>query len=176
MSKHSKKKASREPAKPPAAKKFPVFIAGCIVLAAVAGTVLWLNRSRPAAASAEMPSADSNASPAAAATGAPSTDAGFQKLVGRWQRPDGGYVLALGSVDAGGKIVAGYFNPGSIHVARAEASREGDAVKVFVELRDVNYPGSTYTLTYDPASDQLKGIYFQAALQQQYEVYFERMK
>ena len=37
-------------------------------------------------------------------------------------------------------MAAGYFNPKSIHVAQAEASREGNAVKVFIELRDVNYP------------------------------------
>ena len=70
----------------------------------------------------------------------------------------------------------GYFNPKSIHVAKAEASRDGDATKVFIELRDVNYPGSTYTLTYDPASDQLKGIYYQAAEQQRFPVIFMRMK
>ena len=40
----------------------------------------------------------------------------------------------------------------------------------------MNYPGSTYTLTYDPASDQLKGVYYQAALQQRFEVVFVRMK
>jgi hypothetical protein len=49
-------------------------------------------------------------------------------------------------------------------------------VKVFVELRDVNYPGSTYTLTYDPASDQLKGIYYQAVEQQRFPVAFFRAK
>ena len=48
-------------------------------------------------------------------------------------------------------------------------------VKVFIELRDANYPGSTYNLTYDPQSDQLQGIYYQAALQQQFEVVFLRM-
>jgi hypothetical protein len=176
MSKHSKKKPSRKPVQAPARKKVPVGILGLIALAVVAGVVLWLNRSRPEAASPEMPLAETNSPPGAASNGAPAADAGFQKLVGRWQRPDGGYVLALSSVDAGGKIVAGYFNPNSIHVARAEASRDGAALKVFVELRDVNYPGSTYTLTYDPASDQLKGIYFQAALQEQYEIYFERMR
>ena len=48
--------------------------------------------------------------------------------------------------------------------------------KFFIELRDVNYPGSTYTLTYDLASDQLKGIYFQAAEQQRFEVAFVRVK
>ena len=73
-------------------------------------------------------------------------------------------------------MAAGYFNPKSIHVAQAEASREGGVMKVFIELRGVNYPGSTYTLTYDPASDQLKGVYYQAALQQRFEVVFVRMK
>ena len=50
------------------------------------------------------------------------------------------------------------------------------AVKVFLELRDVNYPGSTYMLTYDSVSDQLKGIYFQAVAREKYEILFERMK
>ena len=71
---------------------------------------------------------------------------------------------------------AAYFNPRPIHVARAEASREDSATKVFVELRDVNYPGSTYTLAYEPTSDQLRGIYFHAGSQHNFEVYFERLK
>lgn|GEM_PF-6342117 len=49
----------------------------------------------------------------------------------------------------------------AIHVGKAEASRDSDATKVFIELRDVNYPGSTYTLDYEPANDQLKGVYYQ---------------
>jgi hypothetical protein len=47
---------------------------------------------------------------------------------------------------------------------------------VFVELRAPGYPGSTYTLTYDPTRDQLAGIYFQAALQQRFDVVFMRMQ
>jgi hypothetical protein len=50
------------------------------------------------------------------------------------------------------------------------------AVKVFLELLDVNYPCSTYMLTYDSVSDQLKGIYFQAVAREKYEILFERMK
>ena len=42
--------------------------------------------------------------------------------------------------------------------------------------RQTNYPGSTYTLTYDPASDQLKGVYYQAVEKQQFPVAFLRMK
>jgi len=45
---------------------------------------------------------------------------------------------------------------------------------VFVELRDVNYPGSTYTLQYDAASDRMKGAYFQAVEKQTYKIEFTR--
>ena len=61
-------------------------------------------------------------------------------------------------MDETGHLEAFYFNPRSINVARAEASRDGAVTKVFIELRDVNYPGSTYTLASDPANDQLKGV------------------
>jgi hypothetical protein len=79
-------------------------------------------------------------------------------------------------VDASGKLDAGYFNPGPINVARAGALRDRGTNKVFVELRDVNYPGCTYSLTYDLQSDQLYGQYFQAAMQQTFDVVFARLK
>ena len=101
---------------------------------------------------------------------------GFDGLNGRWLRVDGGYVLEIRAVDSRGKIDAVYLNPRPINVAKADATRDGSTVKVFVELRAPNYPGSTYTLTYDPTRDQLEGIYFQAALQQRFEVVFVRMK
>ena len=104
------------------------------------------------------------------------SDAEFQKLKGRWRRPDGGYVMAINRIADSGAMDAAYFNPYPIHVGNAVASRDGNVTKVFVELRDVNYPGSTYTLTYDPASDQLKGIYYQAVEKQRFPVAFVRMK
>jgi hypothetical protein len=100
----------------------------------------------------------------------------FRPLRGRWLRPDGGYVLDIRDVDASGKIDAVYLNPRPIHVARAEATGDGATLQVFVELRAPGYPGSTYTLTYDPQRDQLAGIYFQAALQQRFDVVFVRMQ
>jgi hypothetical protein len=103
-------------------------------------------------------------------------DGDFQSLSGRWLRPDGGYILEIRSVDPSGKIDGVYLNPKPINIAKAEASRDGSTVKVFVELRAPNYPGSTYTLTYDPQLNQLKGIYFQAVQQQSFNVYFVRMK
>ena len=99
-----------------------------------------------------------------------------QLLKGRWLRPDGGYVLEIQNVKPDGQMDVAYFNPRPIHVAIAKMSQSGPATKVFVELRDTGYPGSAYNLVYDPESDQLKGIYSQAALHQDFDVYFVRMK
>jgi hypothetical protein len=73
-------------------------------------------------------------------------------------------------------VDAAYFNPKPIQVSKAEATGEGAATKVFIELRDAGYPGCTYTLAYDPQTDQLRGIYFQAALGQNFDVVFFRIK
>jgi hypothetical protein len=98
----------------------------------------------------------------------------FAELKGRWVRTDGGYVIEIRGVDAGGRLQAAYYNPKPITVSQAEAARLGAAVTVFIELRAPGYPGSTYTLVHDPKSDQLKGIYYHAGLQENFEVVFVR--
>lgn len=100
----------------------------------------------------------------------------YQKVQGRWQRGDGDYVIDIRKVEADGTLTVAYLNPRPINVAKAEASMAGDALMVFIELRDVNYPGSIYQLTYDPAADRLRGTYFQAALRETYDVEFTRLK
>jgi hypothetical protein len=101
---------------------------------------------------------------------------GFETLNGRWLRLDGGYIFEIRAGDPSGKIDAVYLNPNPINIARAEAAHDGSKLNVFVELRAPNYPGSTYTLAYDREHDQLHGTYFQAALQQKFDVGFVRMK
>jgi hypothetical protein len=101
---------------------------------------------------------------------------GFETLIGRWLRLDGGYILEIRAVDPSGKIDALYLNPRPINIAKAEATRDDSKLNVLVELRAPNYPGSTYTLVYDREQDQLQGTYFQAALRQSFDVYFVRMK
>jgi uncharacterized protein (DUF2147 family) len=135
-----------------------------------AGLALLISHSRQTGAQSSSPLVAKD--PVAA----PEAKGGFDRLQGRWRRPDGGYVIEIKEIDDKGKMVAAYFNPRPIKVSRAEASQEGTTTKVFIELRDTNYPGSTYTLTYDPQSDQLQGVYFQAALQQSYDVVFVRLK
>jgi hypothetical protein len=77
-------------------------------------------------------------------------------------------------VDPDGRVDAGYFNPRPINVSRAEASMRGKSIRLFVELRAAGYPGSTYELIYDPGRDALVGVYFQAAMQQRFNVMFVR--
>jgi uncharacterized protein (DUF2147 family) len=98
------------------------------------------------------------------------------QLTGKWERPDGGYVIEIKGVDSAGTMEAAYYNPSPIHVARAAALLKEGVPQVFIELRDQNYPGCTYSLTYDPKSDQLYGQYFQAAIQETYNVTFARLK
>jgi hypothetical protein len=98
----------------------------------------------------------------------------FKPLEGRWVRPDGGYILMVHGVEADGKANVGYFNPNPIRVSQAQASSDKSGLTLFVELRDEGYPGCTYRLTFDKAKNMLVGVYFQAAQQQSYEIYFER--
>jgi hypothetical protein len=149
------RKPRRQPAQAPrrSRRQLPILAGICVVVGlAVLGGWWWYQ---------------------SAGTGTPAV---FQKLEGRWQRTDGGYVVDISRVDAGGKLTAAYFNPRPINVAKAEASMLGQTLRVFIELRDVNYPGSTYQLTYDPADDGLKGSYYQAALKETYDVVFVRQK
>ena len=64
--------------------------------------------------------------------------------------------------------------PSPLPFAKAEAIRDGKSLKLFFELRAGGYNGSTYTLIYDPVNDVLKGLYFQAVLQQTFDVHFTR--
>ena len=100
----------------------------------------------------------------------------LQVLVGKWIRPDGGYIISVNGVDPDGRVDAGYFNPRPINVSRAEASAAEGRVRLFMELQAAGYPGSTYELVYDPSHDALVGIYFQAAMQQRFEVVFVRQR
>ena len=111
-----------------------------------------------------------------AATVAFAADQGFEKLEGRWRRADGGYVLDIRKVRPDGAMDAAYLNPRSINVSKAQATRDGVTVRVFVELRAPNYPGSTYTLTYDSKRDELYGVYYQAVEGRSFDVVFARIK
>lgn len=100
----------------------------------------------------------------------------YQRLEGKWQRPDGGYILQLMEIGKDGTMKATYFNPRPINVFKAEWNRKKNTINVFVELRDINYPGSKYNLQYDPKADRMKGTYYQAVHGKTYNIEFVRTK
>jgi len=140
---------------------------------AIAGSFLFLDRyttepDQKTAISKAAPSSRSNASTATAEH--------LHKLVGRWVRLDGGYVIDIRSVDADGKLQVAYFNPRPINVSQARVTKAQEKPHIFIELRDVGYPGATYTLTYDAQNDVLVGLYFQPTAGQSFDVVFVRMQ
>jgi hypothetical protein len=99
-----------------------------------------------------------------------------QHLVGRWLRPDGGYVMTVKNIGEDGKVDAAYNNPRAINVAKAEVTQDGGKASLHVELRDRLYPGNYYTLTYDPVQDRLVGDYHHLGIGQTLDVSFERLR
>lgn len=139
----------------------------------MSGAVLGTGLVLPACKRAEnTPSA--TAAEAAPTPAADTPAANVAKVKGRWLRPDGGYVLAVTNIEPDGRAEAGYFNPNPVRVAWSTVKTEGGETKVKVELRDENYPGCLYKLTYVAEKDRLVGTYFQAQQQQTYEVEFVR--
>jgi len=171
--KRSMSSSRNRPVKP-GVRRASVFTVAIVLAIGLLTAVILLRGRQPEGMGLPLPSSPAPRSSLAAPTD--SAESGFRALSGRWLRPDGGYILDIRDVDARGKIDAVYLNPRPIPVARADATRDGTTLQVFVELRAPGYPGSTYTLRYEPTRDQLEGVYFQAALQQNFDVVLVRMK
>ena len=98
-----------------------------------------------------------------------------QRLKGKWVRPDGGYRLVIEDVKPDGSLKASYYNPGKINVSISNWKVENEHLHLFIELRDTNYPGSTYSLVYAKEQDVLDGTYFQAVTKESYSIGFLRI-
>ena len=180
----------------------PTLLAVAGLVAVGIGGILWLRGNRPGDQEARGPDVATSATEEATADGArteaaesagqdqarkendpeeagaeesAAAEVPYRKLAGRWLRSDGQYVIDVQEVAADGRMKAAYFNPAPIRVSEAKASRKDNSLDVFVELRDVNYPGCTYRLAYNPLADQLEGVYFQAALGEEFAVVFVRL-
>jgi hypothetical protein len=138
---------------------FKLVTAGLIAAALLGGCGRTEKKTEAAAAKGEAP---------VQMTGA------FERIKGKWMRSDGGYILEFKQLKANNELDVAYFNPNPIHVGKARIYEERGFTKVFVELQDVNYPGSRYTLILNADKNQLVGNYFQATQQVDYEVAFEK--
>jgi hypothetical protein len=97
-------------------------------------------------------------------------------LVGDWVRTDASYLIKIIKLNDDRTLEAQYFNPNQINVGKASWEESYGNLKLNIELRDVNYPGSTYTLNYLPDRDILAGDYYQAVEGITFYVEFVRQK
>lgn len=147
--------------------RFPTWLPALLLVVVIAGLGLgiWLvSRDKP-----------NSALPAKKDPPAPMDAELRNRLVGRWHRPDGGYILTITAVREDGTVTAQYANPRPINVARAQLTTGGDRPLLYVELRDGGYDGNHYRLAYNPARDQLVGTYQQVTMNQSFDVFFERL-
>jgi cytoskeletal protein RodZ len=167
--KGSNKPHQKQKSTPVEKKKSPLWIVILIIVVAGAGGVIWqMYRAEKSSNNATASSVSSNA---------PSkTDQNL--LVGRWTRTDsdGAYVIEIKTAGTAGTLEANYFNPNPIKVGHAEWQQKNGKLIVIVELRDVNYPGSTYTLNFVPSENRMTGNYYQAVQGQNFEVEFVRAR
>jgi hypothetical protein len=145
--------------------KYSWAIFGVVILAPVVGVIFWMNRDVGQLSKSSTPPAQMQ------------TKIDQNQLVGRWVRTDseGNYIIEIKSA-ADGKLDASYFNPNPIKVGRAEWQQKNGSLVIVVELQDVNYPGSTYTLNLLPAQDRLTGNYYQAVEGTNFNVEFVRTR
>ncbi len=170
MGKAKKKAGKRQEAAGGTAKsRRALWVVGALAVILVIGLIMVVSRS-------SKPPAGPTVEPAGPVAASAPEQVSLDRLTGRWLRPDGGYVIEIRSAQPDGVLDASYFNPRPIHVSRAEWRHNGDRLRVFIELRDANYPGSTYDLAYLPDQDRLVGAYFQAVHRQTFDVEFVRLK
>ena len=97
-------------------------------------------------------------------------------LIGDWVRTDAGYLIKIINVNVDGTLEAKYFNPKPINVGEATWKEHNSNLEITVVLKDVNYPGSKYTLSYLQDRDVLAGNYYQAVQGLDFYVEFAKRK
>lgn len=105
----------------------------------------------------------------------PSKEIDNTRLIGNWIRTDADYQLRILEVSSNGTLQAQYLNPQPINIGKASWQESYGNLKIIVELQDVNYPGSTYTLNFLPDRDMLAGEYYQAVEGLTFYVEFNRI-
>jgi hypothetical protein len=166
MKNKSNKKSKTTPV---AKKKSPLWMVVVVIAVASIGGILWRNYSAHK---------NTNNSPTSTIPANVQVTADQHLLVGRWTRTDsdGAYVIEIKSAGADGKLEASYFNPSPIKIGHAEWQKKNNGLMIVVELRDVNYPGSTYTLNFISAENRMTGNYYQAVEGANFDVEFVRAR
>lgn len=168
--KRKARQTSRRAAPPPrrTSGKVPWIILTAVLLVSVVAFTWWKGANRRDQIATGNQTSRGEAS---VALNSPET---AQRLIGRWQRMDAGYVIEIRHVNRFGVVEAAYLNPDPIHVSQARMRDTDGTLELFIELMDVGYPGATYELRYSREHDVLVGLYNQPTAGRAFEVAFER--
>jgi hypothetical protein len=148
----------------------------CVILIASASLITGCNSSGSIKEGATLKKNASTITNEVSVKNSVSPDSVQGLLKGKWLRTDGDYMIEIFSVLEAGRLNAAYFNPGPINVGKSTWKISEGIIIVEVELQDVNYPGSKYTLVYNKKNDCLEGNYFQAVQRINYDVVLVRSK
>jgi hypothetical protein len=139
-------------------KKYKIILISAIALISITILIFFINKNDDENRSSNIDGPDKNL------------------LVGDWIRTDASYLIKINSVSEDGSLEAEYFNPKPINVESAKWEETYGNLKIIIVLRDVNYPGSKYTINYLPDRDILAGEYYQAVQGLNFYVEFDRNK
>ncbi len=107
------------------------------------------------------------------------TDPDKNLLIGEWSQMGTPYFIKITGVLDTGKLDAAFYDPNypvKIEIEKANWTKTGTLLSIYIELQDPEYPGSSFKLNYIPERDVLVGTYFNALTGMVYPMEFNRIK
>ncbi|MGG7034840.1 MAG: hypothetical protein ACI7YS_06545 [Flavobacterium sp.] len=104
------------------------------------------------------------------------TDPDKNLLIGEWSQTETRNLIKITETLEIGKLELEVYNPTKIEIEKANWSKTGNLLSVYIELQNENLTRSNYKLNYIPQRDVLVGEYFQATDSTRYSVEFIRIK
>jgi hypothetical protein len=96
-------------------------------------------------------------------------------IKGVWGRVDAAGEIKITEVLHGGSLKSTFYNPKLIAIEKSIWTNSSGVLRVYILLREDDYPGSSFTLNYVAVRDVLVGVYYDALTQKSYPVTFERV-
>jgi hypothetical protein len=97
-------------------------------------------------------------------------------LKGVWGRTDATGVVNISEVLDNGLLKTTFYSPKMINIEKAVWTNSSDVLRIYILLREDNYPGSSFSLNYMAEKDLLLGVYFDALTNESLTISFERIK
>lgn len=104
------------------------------------------------------------------------TDPDKNLLIGEWSQTGTPNLIKITGVLENGKLESEVYTPTKIEIEKANWSKIGNSLSIYIELQSEKYPGSNFKLNYIPNRDVCVGEYFQVIDSTTNSVEFIRIK